>query len=919
MLETKQLVKIYKPKKGVPVKALDGITLKFPDKGMVFLLGKSGSGKSTLLNVLGGLDRYNSGEILIKGVSSRKFKQSDFDSYRNTYVGFIFQEYNILDEFSVGANVALALHLQGKKATDEAINGILNEVDLAGYGNRKPNELSGGQKQRVAIARALVKNPEIIMADEPTGALDSATGRQVLETLKKLSAEKLVIVVSHDREFAEKYADRIIELADGKVIADVERTAEEFTPEAVGLTYEEGTVSVPEGYRLTEEDRIAINQYLENYGKGITITAKEMQSHKSFRATDQKTVTQKGGAFHPIKSRLPLKYAFPMGASGLKHKKVRLVFTVLLSVVAFTLFGLADTFGAYNHIKTTVNSLIDSEVSYASVQKNVAIKDENGEIYYYNRGRLSATDLKTLQRETGVALEGVYHYGYETPNFETNLGPTEKHSMLYRSDTSGYVEITQDLLDRMGASLVAGTLPDGAKKEIAVSEYVYKLFEKRGYVKSWLWEDGTEDKFNAENYKPGMENFYPSDSETEPIKNYQDLLGKTVTLQEENYVITAIVDTGLDWDRYQVLDEDMDKLSNAEMLLYYALSQEFEFALQNNLTGTVMVGKGAMETLREGKPVVYEPDGKGNTFASGTEKDSIWISANYFGKLGENRHLQITWLDGEKTALSDKDLVVSRELLHNFTVFEGMEGEEKLDLDAIAKASLTMINHMDGSEETGFRIVGILEGDFGREGIVLAGDAFVKNHTADDSGIYDHAIGPMPQGRSELTDFVTYINTEQENLQYKLVNPVCYELDLIHEVLQVLSKVFLWIGVFFALFAALLLSNFIGTSISYKKQEIGILRAIGSRGNDVFRIFFSESFLIAATNFLLSSTLTGVITLIINATLRKNTGLLITLLSFGPRQILLMLLISLAIAAIASFVPVKRIAAKRPIDAIRDR
>ena len=167
MLETRELVKIYQPKKGMPVIALDGVSLTFPEKGMVFLLGKSGSGKSTLLNVLGGLDNYNGGEIIIKGVSSKDFKQKHFDSYRNTYVGFIFQEYNVLDEFTVGANIALAIELQNRKAEDSEVNRILKEVDLEGFADRKPNELSGGQKQRVAIARALVKNPQIIMADEP--------------------------------------------------------------------------------------------------------------------------------------------------------------------------------------------------------------------------------------------------------------------------------------------------------------------------------------------------------------------------------------------------------------------------------------------------------------------------------------------------------------------------------------------------------------------------------------------------------------------------------------------------------------------------------------------------------------------------------------------------------------------------------
>ena len=139
MIEAKNLKKIYKPKKGVPVPALDGISLKLPDKGIVFILGKSGSGKSTLLNVLGGLDMVDSGEIIIKGVSAKDFKQAHYDSYRNTYVGFIFQEYNILEEFSVGANVALAIELQGRKPTEEEINSILKKVDLEGSGAWRPS------------------------------------------------------------------------------------------------------------------------------------------------------------------------------------------------------------------------------------------------------------------------------------------------------------------------------------------------------------------------------------------------------------------------------------------------------------------------------------------------------------------------------------------------------------------------------------------------------------------------------------------------------------------------------------------------------------------------------------------------------------------------------------------------------------
>ncbi len=220
MLSAIGLKKTYHPKGGVPVEALRGVTVHFGERGMTFILGKSGSGKSTLLHLLGGLDYADEGRLEIDGRSSEEFGVKDFDDYRNEYVGFVFQEYNLLPAFTVRENLAIALELQGRRAEDGAVGAALERVELAGLEKRRPAELSGGQRQRVAIARAIVKDPKIVLADEPTGALDNATGENVLQLLKELSAEKLVIVVSHDREFAERYADRIIELADGRIVAD---------------------------------------------------------------------------------------------------------------------------------------------------------------------------------------------------------------------------------------------------------------------------------------------------------------------------------------------------------------------------------------------------------------------------------------------------------------------------------------------------------------------------------------------------------------------------------------------------------------------------------------------------------------------------------------------------------------------------
>lgn len=171
MIELKNVTKVYKSKKGNSTKALNNVNLKFENKGMVFIVGKSGSGKSTLLNLLGGLDSATSGEILVNNQNINEFSASNYDAYRNTYIGFIFQEFNVLEQYNVYENIELSLKLQGKNSSKLEIEDILKKLGLENLENRRINELSGGQKQRVAIARAIIKNPKIILADEPTDAL----------------------------------------------------------------------------------------------------------------------------------------------------------------------------------------------------------------------------------------------------------------------------------------------------------------------------------------------------------------------------------------------------------------------------------------------------------------------------------------------------------------------------------------------------------------------------------------------------------------------------------------------------------------------------------------------------------------------------------------------------------------------------
>ena len=237
MIELKNLSKTYTSRKGVQTKALDNLSLRFPDRGLIFILGKSGSGKSTLLNILGGLDTADSGEFTINGKNIEKFNQVELDFYRNAHVGFVFQDFNIIDTFSIYENVGLALELQGQKASKKRIDTMLDYVGLSGFGKRKGNEVSGGQKQRIAVARALIKEPTIILADEPTGNLDSKTSHQVMELLQKVSKDNLVVVVSHDPEEAELFGDRVIKIKDGKVFEDKGITPEDKSVRSFELVH----------------------------------------------------------------------------------------------------------------------------------------------------------------------------------------------------------------------------------------------------------------------------------------------------------------------------------------------------------------------------------------------------------------------------------------------------------------------------------------------------------------------------------------------------------------------------------------------------------------------------------------------------------------------------------------------------------
>ena len=1027
MLEIINLSKTYILKKGVSVKAIDDVSLNIEDKGMVFILGKSGSGKSTFLNLIGGLDKYDQGEIKIYGKSTKDFSQADFDSYRNTFVGFIFQEYNILEEFTVKQNVALAIQLQGKKLTDERLYEILEEVDLEEYANRRPNELSGGQLQRVAIARALVKNPEIIMADEPTGALDSKTGIQVFDTLKKISKEKLVIVVSHDREFAEKYADRIVELADGKIISDVKKiiVTDDYVKEAKlkALSMDEDNkLHIKKGFKLTSKDRALINFYIEKSSKKdaeiIYDDVKEdvQETDKLDDKGNKIAFIEKDSAeilaneankeLVNIKSALPFKNSLRIGANSLKVKLFRLIITIILSTSAFTMFGVVATFADFKIYNSMSSTIIDNQIDYINIQKEVD-KVSPSALVYTNKG-IGTRDIenisqinsnsKFLKVYSGIDGLGVYFSG---------LGKS-KYVYYRNGNLSGMTEVDmtkEEFLSTYGFTMT-GELPK-ADNEVVITKFLYEHFKKAGFPK-----DGYNKLITSEN----------------------DLIGESIYVYSTYMKITGIVDTNLsaDYEKLKTVEystnyKDKDILNSIKMFNndikygFHYLAYVNNGYIEKNVTDNKYVinednieldiipyskmpdelkaiksskfflEKWYLNMASQNYTKVFFDKGK-----SQLEADEILLP---YGALGEETHQQIlrnidqgiidycNKIENVPQAIKDMNrvqLIDAFDLEDHYQYYCENEVPTQSDYsnafycwmkhfssndygdrnqiikqinnEKIAEAFLSVDNIQLYFKKSGFqtmknlKVVGYLLKKYEHHNIYFSGNDFNYNYfetisTAPNNfdyysanyevliseglmnelgletfGIYNSLLGNVPNAEKEIANLTKSIYTYAESGDsYIIYNDVSEKVNEINEVISYVINILLYITIGLAVFAMVLMMNYISTSISYKKKEIGVLRALGARGIDVFGIFFNEAMIIAALNSVISIVASFFAILGTNLFYRSKVFMNITVFNFGILQILLILGASVVAASLASFLPVYLISKKRPIESIRNK
>ena len=568
MIELVNIKKDYVASKNV-THALKGVSLKLPDKGMVFITGKSGSGKSTLMNVLGGLDDKTEGEIYIDGVQITGSKNSVLDEYRNKYVGIIYQSFNLFPNETVYENIKIAVEISDKPIAEEDYDEVLKTLDLEKKKHTLVKNLSGGQKQRVAIARTIIKKPEVILADEPTGNLDSKSAKIIFDYLKEFSKEKLVIIISHDQQSAEKYGDRIIFLKDGLVASDKVRNE---------IVKSSGKViEIKDNQDVSKEEIAAINKKLGDDVKIVSESEKYRDFDDDIQPSKEKPEFKSG--------RLKLKPSFKLAWKFFKSGRASFALTLIISTVLFTLLSLSRSFvqfdgkDALDHIVETnnihnfiVNKGYSEYENINDVDKSFLVRVPDSDIQKFRDNGYSGKIYGIYGNSTAIS-DSIFLDAYQVPTEK------RKNHAMYLSSGNGTIVCDQEYLDTIF----------GNEFEIAAGSIANTLNN------DWLI---VTDYFADSLIKNGDDDSLVSKDEHDP---YQNILGRLIN---NRYTIGAVINTHYA-ERYEELfylaNTIIDTQSNSLGKVFYnsELFAKWRDEVASSLSYTYSINPDFMKCYRE--------------------------------------------------------------------------------------------------------------------------------------------------------------------------------------------------------------------------------------------------------------------------------------------------------------------------------
>ena len=792
MIRFENVSKEYRSKKGQTTKALTDININLNNKGLIFIIGKSGSGKSTLLNILGGLDSKTSGKIYIDNKDIDSFKEKDFDSYRNTYIGFIFQDFNLLEEYNVFDNVMLSAKLQKKKVDKEEILNLLNRLGLKGLEYRNINELSGGQKQRVGIARALIKNPKIILADEPTGNLDSISSKETFKLLKEISKEKLVVVVSHDLENANTYADKILELQDGKAIRN-------------------------------------------------DLTIKE----------------QDNSTFTSVSAKLPFKECLHFAFTSLKSNKVKLFFTIILTMISLVFMGISVNSFLYDKGTFMAGVMRDNNEYIFDISK-IEVEPAGASFPF----DLTNDDLNILKENINEELNPTYRlYNNNrllTFTYGDYVEPDEDfdHVPMWFN----YIELKDDRI----LGNIKGKIPVNSN-EIMVHKNVARYICKYGILDS-------------------TNNIYKPNSIDELINS-----NKEIMLGDNKVIITGIVDNDLNDDYFIYVNGFVDN------------------AILNNNINTFLTDSYLSKKEITAKNIaIYNNNVQliTNTITT-LNKDEIIISLDLFRELDNNFNDELN----EYLLNNSEDNYSS--LINTFTNSYINTNNSFNNLYITFNGNLN-----SNSIKNDLKVVGI-----SLDNNNYISNDYITEIESTNSNKYNFSYRVYEDNYNELKNIInTYeTNYNRSGVYYYLTLPHYDDLEQINAIYSFLAKYINIITLVFVLFTILLFSNFIYISITYSKKQIGILRALGTNKNDIIKIFLYESIIVGIMSYIISIILWFISINLLNNSLFGDKTYILNGIVTNPWVPVIMFVYTIIISIIITIISLSKITKIKPIDAILNK
>ncbi len=793
MIQISNLTKVYKSKKKNNHKALDNLNLTLPNNGLVFVIGKSGSGKSTLLNLLGGLDNITSGNIIVDGNDITKFKENDLSNYRNNHIGFIFQDYHLLDELTVYENIVLSLNLNRLDDNDK-VKEALEKVGLSGYENRFPSELSGGERQRVAIARAIVKKPYIILADEPTGNLDNETGTQIIELLKGLSKDCLILIVSHNTIDTYKYADRIIKLSNGKIISD-----ESKNPNYINeIKYENNTIYYPIDKSITDSDIDFINKRI------IDSNVNKIEGIKDKYISTTNVLNEERN-IDINKNNLSIKDIFKLCLTFLKTKVFRITASSFMIAVIMVILALAETIITFDSGDVISNEMDKIDQSALFIEKFLDPElRETVEYNYY--AEVTQSDIEKF-KEKGFKddeILEVLNYTVPISNSEKFAGRNNKplfSNSLYILETLGTLIVDEDyLVDKYGKL-----------------EYVLKLDEF--HPSGVLITDYVADCILAS-------------SSTNGNKTYEDILGlyHYSSLKMNRGYINGIIKTNYK-EKYQGLFDDFRK---GKISLNSSLSDNriIEF------TTDIYTSLGFSYTLNENfKNDLVDYDTyqsvwhyfltiNGIPYYNDTAPQ-IWQGSTYGFELKDNEVLmnidKYNEFFGTNYKVNDLNKFVPHEItLNQYRYCDLQKNKELLSEKLIVKG-------LTPSNSNSFYVSDTLYKEF-KENLIYTKGLYLKNN--DNIG--------------NIFDLASELNFEQSLFIVEGIHTMTKAVDVFIPIFELVAIV-LCAGIIF------ILISFSTKMVKDKMHDIGILKALGCKNSTIGIIFGLQLLLIALCTIILST------------------------------------------------------------------